>query len=69
LLKNATAAQLLPQLQEVIKELNSKFGTWQIPWGSINRFQRQTGAIDLKYNDAASLPIAYATSLWEVYPL
>jgi hypothetical protein len=28
-------------LQEVIKELN-KFGTWQIPWGSINRFQRQT---------------------------
>jgi hypothetical protein len=38
--------------------------------GSINRFQRQTGAIDLKYNDAApSLPIAYATSLWGVYPL
>jgi hypothetical protein len=36
------------------KELNSKFGTWQIPWGSINRFQRQTGAIDLKYNDATN---------------
>jgi hypothetical protein len=47
------------------KELNSKFGTWQIPWGSINRFQRQTGAIDLKYNDAAATPIAYATSLWK----
>jgi hypothetical protein len=37
----------------------------KIPWGSINRFQRQTGAIDLTYDDAApSLPIANASSLW-----
>ena len=67
--KNATAAELLPQLQEVVKELNTKFGTWQIPWGSINRFQRQTGAIDLKYNDATpSLAVAYASSLWGSLP-
>ena len=67
--KNATALELLPQLQEVIKELNNNFGTWQIPWGSINRFQRQSGEIDLVYNDdAASLPIAYASSLWGSLP-
>jgi acyl-homoserine lactone acylase PvdQ len=67
--KNATAAELLPQLQEVITELNTKFGTWQIPWGSINRFQRQTGTIDLTYSDAApSLPIANASSLWGSLP-
>lgn len=67
--KNATAAQLLPQLQEVINELNNKFGTWQISWGTINRFQRPTGAIELKYDDAAaSLPIAYASSLWGCLP-
>lgn len=66
---NATAAELLPQLQEVIKELDTKFGSWQIPWGSINRFQRQTGEIDLAYNDdAPSLPIAYASSLWGSLP-
>jgi hypothetical protein len=63
LLKNATAAQLLPQLQEVIKELN-KFGTWQIPWGSINRFQRQTGAIDL----SIMMHLLHATSLWGSLP-
>jgi acyl-homoserine-lactone acylase len=67
--KNATATELLPQLQEVIKELNAKFSTWQIPWGSINRFQRQTGTIDLTYSDAvASLPIANASSLWGSLP-
>jgi len=67
--KNASAAELLPQLQEVVKELNTKFGTWQIPWGSINRFQRQKGAIDLKYNDATpSLAVAYASSLWGSLP-
>lgn len=67
--KTATANDLLPQLQEVINELNTNFGTWQIPWGSINRFQRQTGAIDLTYDDAApSLPIANASSLWGCLP-
>lgn len=67
--KNATADQLLPQLQAVVKELKTKFGTWQIPWGSINRFQRQTGAIDLTYDDAvASLPVAFGSSLWGSLP-
>ncbi|MBU0942481.1 MAG: penicillin acylase family protein [Bacteroidetes bacterium] len=67
--KNAKATELLPQLGEVIKELNTKFGSWQIPWGSINRFQRQSGEIDLAYNDnASSLPIAYASSLWGSLP-
>ncbi|MBX9886604.1 MAG: penicillin acylase family protein [Flavobacteriaceae bacterium] len=67
--KNAKPTELLPQLQEVIKELNTKFGSWQIPWGSINRFQRQSGEIDLTYNDnASSLPIAYASSLWGSLP-
>lgn len=67
--KNATPDQLLPQLQSVIKELKSKFGTWQIPWGEINRFQRNSGEIDLKYSDSlASLPIANASALWGCLP-
>lgn len=67
--ENATAAELLPQLQEVITELQTKFGTWRIPWGSINRFQRLTGEIDLTYSDVApSIPIANASSLWGSLP-
>ncbi|MFV8340956.1 penicillin acylase family protein [Flavobacterium sp. XS2P39] len=67
--KNATADQLLPQLQFVINELKTKFGTWQIPWGEINRFQRLSGDITLEYDDnKESLPIANASASWGCLP-
>ena len=67
--KNAIPEQLLPQLLSVIKELKQKFGTWQIPWGDINRFQRLSGDIDLKFDDnLQSLPIANASALWGCLP-
>ncbi|WP_017496015.1 penicillin acylase family protein [Flavobacterium sp. WG21] len=66
---NATAVQMLPQLQFVLKELNSKWGTWKVAWGEINRFQRSTGDIDLKYDDAQpSLPIAFGPGSWGSLP-
>jgi acyl-homoserine lactone acylase PvdQ len=59
--QNASADQLLPQLQMVVQELKTKFGTWEIPWGDINRFQRLSGDINLDYDDSiASLPISAA---------
>ena len=67
--ENAVLEQLLPQLLSVIKELKQKFGTWQIPWGDINRFQRLSGNIDLKFDDnLQSLPIANASALWGCLP-
>lgn len=67
--KNATVAQLIPQLQEVIINLKSNWGTWQIAWGEINRFQRLNGAIDLKYDDSQpSLPIAFGPGSWGSLP-
>ncbi|WP_413998636.1 penicillin acylase family protein [Flavobacterium sp. W1B] len=66
---NANADQLLPQLQMVVNELKTKFGSWQIPWGEINRFQRLSGAIDLKYDDKLkSLPIGFGPALWGSLP-
>lgn len=66
---NATANQMLPQLQVVLKELNSKWGTWKVAWGEINRFQRSNGDIDLKYDDAQpSLPIAFGPGSWGSLP-
>jgi hypothetical protein len=48
----------------VVQELKTKFGTWEIPWGDINRFQRLSGDINLDYDDSiASLPISAASSL------
>jgi acyl-homoserine lactone acylase PvdQ len=67
--KNATFDQLLPPLQMAINELKNKFGTWQIPWGEINRFQRISGEISMTYNDAVeSLPISYGPAIWGSLP-
>jgi acyl-homoserine lactone acylase PvdQ len=63
--KNASPDQLIPQLQIVVNELKNKFGTWEIPWGEINRFQRLSGDINLVYNDTLpSLPIGYGPAVW-----
>lgn len=65
----ATAEQLLPQLQAVITDLQSKFNTWQVPWGTINRFQRSSGDIDLTFDDEKeSLPIGFGPALWGSLP-
>jgi acyl-homoserine lactone acylase PvdQ len=67
--KNATRDQMIPQLQTVLKELNSKWGTWQVAWGEINRFQRSSGDIDLKYDDSKpSLPIGFGPGSWGSLP-
>lgn len=67
--KNATFDQLLPPLLMAINELKNKFGTWQIPWGEINRFQRTSGEISMTYNDTVeSLPISYGPAIWGSLP-
>jgi acyl-homoserine-lactone acylase len=67
--KNATDEQLIPQLQATIKELTTKWGTWKVTWGEINRFQRLSGDLNLTYNDTlASLPIGYGPGSWGSLP-
>ena len=67
--KTATSDQLIPQLQRVVSELRLKFGTWEIEWGIINRFQRPNGDINLQFNDAAeSLPVAFGPAIWGSLP-
>ena len=46
-------------------QLTEAFGTWNTPWGEVNRYQRITGAIDHPYSDnAPSLPVGMASSRW-----
>ena len=35
-----TPKEHLDLLSQVVQELKKDFGTWEVPWGSINRFQR-----------------------------
>ncbi len=65
----ATADQLVIPFAQTLADLQKRFGTWQKPWGDINRFQRLTGDIQGKYDDAQpSLPMGYASALWGMLP-
>ncbi|HPG11086.1 MAG TPA: penicillin acylase family protein [Chitinophagaceae bacterium] len=60
---------LLPPLLETVKDLQQNFGTWQLEWGSINRFQRISTDINNKFDDnQPSYPVGFASSLWGMLP-
>lgn len=66
---NATVAQLMPPLVTVVNDLTKKFGTWEVAWGEINRFQRLNGDLQAKYNDnEPSVPVGFASALWGSLP-
>jgi acyl-homoserine-lactone acylase len=61
--------QKLELLNEAVKALEGKYGTWQKPWGEINRFQRNTGAIQETFEDSLpSLPVGMTSSRWGCLP-
>jgi acyl-homoserine lactone acylase PvdQ len=65
----ASAQTLLQPLSAAINDLNKKFGTWQKPWGDINRYQRLTGNLNEKFDDAQpSIPVGFAASTWGCLP-
>lgn len=54
---------------KVILNLQKKYGSWQIPWGQINRFQRISPAIENVFDDTKqSYPVGFASSLWGQLP-
>ncbi|MEO9478410.1 MAG: acylase [Maribacter dokdonensis] len=56
---------VLPIFEEVINQLESDFGTWKMPWGEVNRYQRTTGDIVQHFDDAKpSIPIGFASGRW-----
>lgn len=55
----------LQVFSDTLTQLSGAFGTWETPWGEINRYQRLTGAIDHPYDDnGPSLPVGLASSRW-----
>jgi acyl-homoserine-lactone acylase len=65
----ATPQALLQPLLTTIADLTKKFGSWQTPWGDINRYQRLTGNLNEKFDDAQpSIPSGFAASTWGCLP-
>jgi acyl-homoserine lactone acylase PvdQ len=55
----------LQALSSAIDRLEQDFGTWNTPWGDINRFQRLTGDIVHTFDDnAPSIPVGFTSARW-----
>jgi acyl-homoserine-lactone acylase len=60
-----TDAQKLAALSDATERLARDFGTWQVPWGEINRFQRNDGAIVQTFDDSkSSTPVPFTSAQW-----
>ncbi len=66
LLKNIEPSQELLYLSESIKSLQSRYGSWKINWGEINRYQRtENGVFD---DQQPSIPVAQVASTFGQLP-
>ncbi len=60
-----TPVDRLQALVRATAKLDTDFGTWQTPWGEINRFQRASGDVRQQYDDGRpSLPVPFTSAVW-----
>jgi acyl-homoserine-lactone acylase len=63
--RHATRQQLLKSLAAASERLTAAFGSWQTPWGHVNRFQRLNDDIRPSFDDARpSIPVPFTSSTW-----
>ena len=63
--RRATPRELLRALAAASTWLQTDFGTWQTPWGDINRFQRLNDHLHPSFDDAKpSIPVPFTSSIW-----
>jgi acyl-homoserine lactone acylase PvdQ len=62
----ASPDDLLQALVEASDTLTADFGSWQTPWGTINRFQRiNDNILQPAFDDAQpSIPVGFTSSRW-----
>lgn len=61
-----SAQEKLTALGETMKELERLYGTWQVAWGNVNRYQRSA---DNHFSDEApSLPVGLGPGIWGSLP-
>jgi acyl-homoserine-lactone acylase len=61
----ASDADKLAALDGAMALLRADFGSWQVPWGEINRYQRNDGSIQQTFDDTKpSVPVPFASAQW-----
>ncbi|WP_281990034.1 acylase [Aquimarina aggregata] len=62
---SSPAQERLSIFSKTISQLNTDFGSWNTPWGEINRYQRINGDIQQPFDDSKpSLPVGLASGRW-----
>ncbi len=62
---DAPFEERLSIFSKTIKQLEADFGSWNTPWGEINRYQRINGDIKQPFDDnQPSLPVGMASGRW-----
>ena len=58
-------SERLTVFAKAVDQLEAEFGSWNTPWGEINRIQRLNGEINLQYDDKKpSIAVGMASSRW-----
>ncbi len=59
------AGQLLESLSAASDRLAADFGSWNTPWGDVNRFQRLDDTIVPHFDDSKpSIPVEFTSAVW-----
>ena len=67
--QTAPARDLLYPMLATLRDLEKRFGRWEVSWGNLNRFQRISADIDNKFDDSKeSIPVPFASSAWGALP-
>jgi acyl-homoserine lactone acylase PvdQ len=62
---SSPAQERLEIFGKALRQLEADFGTWNIAWGEINRYQRINGDIYQPFDDdKPSIPIGFASGRW-----
>ncbi len=63
--QRAGAKARLEALVEASDRLEKDFGSWGVPWGEVNRYQRLNGDIVQPFDDSKpSIPVPFTSSRW-----
>ena len=61
----ASSERQIELLTVTLADLTKRFGSWNLPWGDVNRLQRLTGEMAEPHSDEApSLPVGMASGRW-----
>jgi acyl-homoserine lactone acylase PvdQ len=67
IMKNVSSEEKVNLLYDTIKDLQKRFGSWKIPWGDMNRYQR-VGSGENFDDSKSSLPVGLASATWGSLP-